>query len=77
MDYWIAPRVFGHELEIHPLVAILTLMIGGAIGGLAGVYLSLPIAAVIRVVCTKLSHSSAQQVAGEAASSLAASRAAD
>jgi len=77
MDYWLAPRVFGHELEIHPLVAILTLMIGGAIGGLAGVYLSLPIAAVIRVVCTKLSHSSAQQVAGEAASSLAASRAAD
>jgi len=74
MDYWIAPRVFGHELEIHPLVAILTLMIGAAVGGLAGAYLSLPIAAVIRVVWTRLGHSSAQQVDSEA---LAASRAGD
>lgn len=39
IDYWIAPRVLGHELEIHPLLAIFTLMAGGAIGGLVGVYL--------------------------------------
>ena len=77
MDYWIAPRVFGRELEIPPLLAILTLMIGAAVGGLAGAYLSLPIAAVIRVVWTWLGHSSAQQVATETTSSLAASMAAD
>ncbi|HKE31900.1 MAG TPA: AI-2E family transporter [Candidatus Angelobacter sp.] len=77
MDYWIAPRVFGHELEIHPILAILTLMIGGAIGGLPGAYLSLPIAAVIRVVWIWLGHSCAQQDASEATLSLAASRAAD
>jgi len=77
MDYWIAPRVFGHELEIHPLLAILTLMIGGAIGGLPGAYLSLPIAAVIRVVWLWLYHSSAQQDDSEATLSLAASRATD
>jgi len=67
MDYFIAPRVFGHELEIHPLVAILTLMIGAAVGGLAGAYLSLPIAAVIRFVWTRLDHSSAEQMDSEAA----------
>jgi predicted PurR-regulated permease PerM len=39
-DYWIAPRVMGHELEIHPLLAIFTLMVGGAIGGIVGIYLS-------------------------------------
>jgi len=50
IDYWIAPRVLGRELEIHPLLAIFTLMVGGAVGGLAGVYLALPIAAVIRVI---------------------------
>jgi predicted PurR-regulated permease PerM len=50
MDYWIAPQVFGRELEMHPLLAIFTLMVGGAVGGLPGAYLSLPIAAVIRVV---------------------------
>jgi predicted PurR-regulated permease PerM len=77
MDYWIAPRVFGRELEIHPLVAIITLMIGAAVGGLAGAYLSLPIAAVIRVVWTRLVHSSAQQIDSEATLSLDASTAAD
>lgn len=29
MDYLIAPRVMGHELEIHPLLALFTLMVGG------------------------------------------------
>ena len=50
IDYWIAPRVMGHELEIHPLLAIFTLMAGGAVGGFAGVYLSLPLVAALRVV---------------------------
>jgi predicted PurR-regulated permease PerM len=50
MDYWIAPHVMGHELEIHPLLAIFTLMVGGAIGGIVGVYLSVPVVAALRVV---------------------------
>jgi len=50
MDYWIAPRVMGHELEIHPLLAIFTLMVGGAIGGIVGIYLSVPLVAALRVV---------------------------
>jgi predicted PurR-regulated permease PerM len=44
----------GHELEIHPLLAIFTLMVGGAIGGLPGVYLSLPFVAAMRVVWRRL-----------------------
>ena len=47
---------------VHPLVAIFTLMIGASVGGLAGAYLSLPIAAVIRVVWTKLGHFSVQPI---------------
>jgi predicted PurR-regulated permease PerM len=54
IDYWIAPRVLGHELEIHPLLAIFTLMVGGAIGGLPGVYLSLPFVAAMRVVWRRM-----------------------
>ena len=77
MDYWIAPRVFGHELEIPPLLAILTLMIGAAVGGFAGAYLSLPIAAVVRVVWTRLGHFSTQQNDSAATLSLLASRAED
>ena len=50
MDYWIAPRVMGRELEIHPLLAIFTLMVGGAIGGIIGIYLSVPLVATLRVI---------------------------
>ncbi len=50
MDYWISPRVMGHELEIHPLLAIFAVMVGGAVGGIVGIYLSIPFVAVLRVL---------------------------
>jgi predicted PurR-regulated permease PerM len=50
MDYGIAPRVMGHELEIHPLLTIFTLMVGGAVGGIVGIYLSIPLVAALRVI---------------------------
>jgi predicted PurR-regulated permease PerM len=50
MDYGIAPRVMGRELEIHPLLAIFTLMLGGAVGGIVGIYLSVPLVAALRVI---------------------------
>jgi predicted PurR-regulated permease PerM len=50
MDYGISPRVVGHELEIHPLLAIFTVMIGGAVGGIVGIYLSVPLVASMRVI---------------------------
>jgi predicted PurR-regulated permease PerM len=50
MDYGISPRVMGHELEMHPLMAIFAVMMGGAIGGIAGIYLSVPFVATLRVL---------------------------
>jgi predicted PurR-regulated permease PerM len=50
MDYWISPRVMGHELEIHPLLAIFAVMVGGALAGIVGIYLSIPCVAVLRVI---------------------------
>jgi predicted PurR-regulated permease PerM len=54
MDYAISPRVMGHQLEIHPLLAIFTVMVGGAVGGIAGIYLSIPLVATLRVVWHRL-----------------------
>ena len=50
MDYWIAPRIVGHELEFHPLLAIFAVMLGGEIGGIVGIYLSIPLVAALRVI---------------------------
>jgi predicted PurR-regulated permease PerM len=55
MDYAIAPRVVGHELEMHPLLAIFTVMVGGAVGGIVGIYLSVPLVAALRVIWHRFS----------------------
>jgi predicted PurR-regulated permease PerM len=49
-DYYSSPRVMGHQLEIHPLLAIFAVMVGWEIGGLAGIYLLVPLFAVIRAI---------------------------
>jgi predicted PurR-regulated permease PerM len=53
MDYLISPRVVGENLEIHPLLVIFAVMVGGKIGGIVGIYLSIPLMVVIRVLFQK------------------------
>ena len=49
-DYGNSPRIMGHNLELQPLTVIVALMVGGQVGGIAGLYLSVPAAAVLRIV---------------------------
>lgn len=49
-DYVASPRIMGHQLKIHPLAAIFAVLAGGEIGGLVGIYLSVPLMASMRVI---------------------------
>ena len=49
-NYVNSPRIMGENLELQPLTVIFALMVGGQVGGLAGVYLSVPAVAVLRIV---------------------------
>jgi predicted PurR-regulated permease PerM len=49
-DYVNSPRIMGNSLELQPLTVVFALMVGGQVGGIAGVYLSVPAAAVLRIV---------------------------
>jgi predicted PurR-regulated permease PerM len=49
-DYVVAPRIMGGNLQLHPLAVIFAVLVGGEIGGVIGVYLSIPIAAGLRIV---------------------------
>jgi predicted PurR-regulated permease PerM len=49
-DYVFSPRLMGENLGLQPLTIVLALMVGGQVGGIAGVYLSVPIVAVLRIV---------------------------
>ena len=49
-DYVISPRVMGQSVELHPLAALFGIMAGGEVGGILGVYLSIPVMASLRIV---------------------------
>jgi predicted PurR-regulated permease PerM len=48
-DYVISPRVMGSKLRLSPLAALFGVLVGAEIGGIIGVYLSIPIMAAIRI----------------------------
>ncbi len=48
-DYFVIPTIIGRIVELHPLVVIFSLLAGGAIAGLLGVVLAVPVAASVRI----------------------------
>jgi predicted PurR-regulated permease PerM len=51
-DYVIYPRLIGRSVEIHPVVVILAVLSGAEMGGVIGVFLSVPVAALL-LVCLR------------------------
>jgi predicted PurR-regulated permease PerM len=49
-DYVNSPRIMGNNLELQPLTVVFALMVGGQLGGIAGLYLSVPAVAILRIV---------------------------
>ncbi len=47
-DYWISPRVAAHTMQIHPAIAIGSVVAGTEILGITGALLALPVAAIIQ-----------------------------
>lgn len=51
---FITPKVVGGSVKINPLAAILALFIGGAIWGVPGLILALPVIAVLRILFSQI-----------------------
>lgn len=51
----VLPLIFGRSMEMHPLVILLAIAIGGVAFGIVGAFLSVPIAAVVIAVNQELS----------------------
>ena len=49
-DYVVVPQVIGRIVELHPLLVIFALLTGGALAGLLGIVLAVPVAASLRLV---------------------------
>ena len=46
----LAPKIIGENLGMHPLVILLSIVIGGGVFGVFGMILSVPIVAVFRIL---------------------------
>ncbi len=53
-DQLITPRVVGEQVGLHPVVSLFALTAGGALFGLAGMILAVPVAASLKVVMLSL-----------------------
>jgi predicted PurR-regulated permease PerM len=48
-DYFIYPKIVGRGIKMHPLVVIIAILAGAEIGGLIGIFLSIPIVGLVIV----------------------------
>ncbi len=48
-DYVIYPRIIGQGIHLHPLAVILAILAGAEIAGVAGIFLAIPVIAIITV----------------------------
>jgi len=48
----LTPKIVGKKVGLHPLLIILALLVGASLGGIVGVLLAVPTAAVLKVVVT-------------------------
>jgi len=49
-DYVNMPHVMNKGLDLHPLLAIFAILVGGEIGGVLGIFLSIPTVAAARIL---------------------------
>lgn len=70
-DYFVIPQVIGRIVELHPVLVIFALLTGGAIAGLLGILLAVPVAASLRIAilyaAAKLRDEDPYRVIAEAA----------
>jgi predicted PurR-regulated permease PerM len=50
----LVPRIVGNKVRINALVSMLGVVIGGSIAGVAGMFLAIPLIAILKVVCDRI-----------------------
>lgn len=61
-DYGTSPLVMARGIEIHPALVVFGVLAGGEIAGVAGMFLSVPVIAAVRIVWRRLQASESAPV---------------
>jgi len=50
----IVPKIVASKVKINALISIIAVLVGGALWGVAGMFLSLPVTAIAKVICDRI-----------------------
>ena len=56
-NLFFSPYIMGESVGLHPILVIILVLFGASIGGIIGMILAVPIAAIIKVISVELVHS--------------------
>jgi len=58
-NYLIVPKVMEKSVNLHPIIIILAIMIGGKLAGVMGAMLAVPVTAIITIILDDVNHNHA------------------
>ena len=50
-NHYISPKVVASKVKINALISIIVVLSGGALWGIPGMFLSIPLTAIVKVIC--------------------------
>ncbi len=50
-NHYLIPKVVAGKVQVNALISVIGVIIGGAVWGFAGMFLSIPLLAVIKIIC--------------------------
>jgi predicted PurR-regulated permease PerM len=54
LDYMVQPTLMGAGVQVHPVLVLFGALAGAEIGGIAGIFFSIPVIAALRVIVLRL-----------------------
>jgi predicted PurR-regulated permease PerM len=60
-DYVLNPFLMSSGVEIHPILVLFGVLAGDKLGGIPGMFFSVPILAILKVVLTNLSRAATER----------------
>ncbi|MGZ3845842.1 MAG: AI-2E family transporter, partial [Flavisolibacter sp.] len=51
---FLVPKIVSSKVQINALVSILIVLLGGALWGVAGMFLSIPFVAIVKIICDRI-----------------------
>lgn len=50
-NHFIMPKIVGSKVQLNALISIIAVLVGGTLWGIPGMFLSIPLTAILKVIC--------------------------